>query len=336
MSVNSASVASNPPSTLRTAGERLHAYFWSENRRRVQTLLGLLWMLDAGLQYQSFMYSHGFPAMLASMAAGQPVWLHDSVIWGARIANGNLTVWNTLFATTQALIGLGLLYRPSVKPALVASFGWVLVVWWFGEAFGMLFMDMAQPMTGAPGGVLMYALVGLLAWPGAGPGGLLGVRGAKAMWASLWLVMAWLWLMAPSANPGATHDMLADADSGIGALTSLQSSLASAADGHGLVIALVLCAASVAIGVAVAQGRRARRFLVLAMVLNAVYWVIPQGLGEIFTGEAPDPNAGPLFVLLAYAMWPLVRRSPGPDAAGRAGDNDRMAEGAAAEATLPS
>ena len=78
-------------------------------------------------------------------------------------------------------IGVGLLYRPLVKPALFASFGWVLVVWWFGEAFGMLFMDMAQPLTGAPGGVLMYALIGLVAWPSGHPGGLLAtLRLARA------------------------------------------------------------------------------------------------------------------------------------------------------------
>ncbi len=40
--------------------------------------------------------------------------------------------------------GLGLLHRPTVKPALPASFAWTLV-WWFGEGLGMVFMDMGAP-----------------------------------------------------------------------------------------------------------------------------------------------------------------------------------------------
>jgi hypothetical protein len=306
MSVSNSGLTAGTHAGDGSALDRFRAYFWSDNVRRAQTLLGLLWLLDGGLQFQGFMYSHGFPQLIASGAAGQPGWLHDSLIWSAKFANGDLGVWNTLFALTQVLLGFGLLYRPLVKPALLASFGWVLIVWWFGEAFGMLFMDMAQPLTGAPGAVLLYALIGLVAWPNGRPGGLLGIRGAKTMWAALWLVMAWLWLLAPNSSANATHDALTATDSGIGWLNSVQTHLASAAHGDGLVIALVLAAVSAAIGVAVAADWRPRAFLALAIVLNLVYWVVPQAFGGIFAGGATDPNAGPLFVLLAYAMFPIV------------------------------
>ena len=67
----------------------------------------------------------------------------------------------------------------------------------------------------------------------------------------------------------------------------------------------------VIVTVAVAADWRPRAFLALAVVLNVVYWIVPQGLGGIFAGDATDPNAAPLFVLLAYAMYPVVsdRRS---------------------------
>jgi hypothetical protein len=306
MSVSSAGLTAGTHAQDRSLPDRFRAYFWSDNVRRTQTLLGLLWLLDGGLQFQGFMYSHGFPQLLVSGAAGQPGWLHDSIIWSAKFANGDLGIWNTLFALTQVSLGTGLLYRPLVKPALLASFGWVLIVWWFGEAFGMLLMDMAHPLTGAPGGVLMYALIGLVAWPSGGPGGLLGIRGAKTMWAALWLVMAWLWLLAPNSSANATSGALTATDSGIGWVTSVQAHLASAAMGDGLVIALVLAAVSAAIGIAVAADWRPRVFLALAIALNVVYWLVPQGLGGIFAGGATDPNAAPLFVLLAYAMYPIV------------------------------
>ncbi len=298
----------------RSAGERvdgrlggwLRAYFWSDAPRRVQTVLGLIWLLDGGLQFQSFMYSRGFVQVLAGGAQGQPGWLADSINWGARLANGDLTVFNTLFALTQVLIGLGLLYRPLVKPALAGSFVWVLTVWWFGEAFGMLFMNMAQPLTGAPGGVLMYALVGLICWPNGRPGGLVGIRGAKTLWCVLWSLMAYLWLLASSSSANATRDMLTSIPTGIGPLDHLQRSLASAAGGDGLVIALVLGALSLTIAIAVTAGWQPRAWLWVSIILSLAYWVIPQGLGGIFAGGATDPNAAPLFVLLAAAMFPLV------------------------------
>ncbi|MFZ0384336.1 MAG: hypothetical protein WAL22_01615 [Solirubrobacteraceae bacterium] len=318
MSVSSAGLMAGTHPGERSLPDRFRAYFWSDNVRRTQTLLGLLWLLDGGLQFQGFMYSHGFPQLIAGMAVGQPGWLHDSLIWSAKFANGDLAIWNTLFALTQVALGFGLLYRPLVKPALLASFGWVLVVWWFGEAFGMLFMDMAQPLTGAPGAVLLYGLVGLVAWPNGRRGGLLGIRGAKTMWAALWLGMAWLWLLAPNSSANATHDALTATDPGMGWLNSVQTHLASVAKGDGLVIALVLAAVSAAIGIAVAADWRPRTFLALAIVLNVVYWVVPQAFGGIFAGGATDPNAGLPFVLLAYAMFPIVsdpRTRPAPTTA---------------------
>jgi hypothetical protein len=291
----------------RFTANRVRTYFWSDTARRAQTVLGLLWLLDGGLQFQSFMYSRGFLQSLLAGASGEPAWLHASILWGVRVANGDLGLWNTLFAVTQVLIGAGLLIRPLARPALLASCGWALVVWWFGEAFGGLLAGMAQPLTGAPGGVLLYVLVGLLAWPGR-PGGLLGIRGARTMWATLWLVMAYLWLLPASSAHNATRDALTSIPTGISGLNSIQSSLADASAGHGLVVALVLAAVSAVIGVGVAAGWHARGLLTLAIMLNLVYWVIPQGLGGLFAGGATDPNAGPLFVLLAAVMVPLFPR----------------------------
>jgi hypothetical protein len=288
----------------------LRAYFWSDPIRALQSALGLLWLLDGALQFQSFMYSRGFLRMLEANAVGQPHWLGSSIDWGVRLANGNLVLFNTVFALIQVLLGFGLLYRPLVKPTLAGSFIWVLIVWWFGEGFGMLFMNMANPLTGAPGGVVMYALVGLLVWPNGVPGGLLGVRGAKTMWAALWLAMAWLLLLGPNTSANATHDALTSVPAGMGWLNSLQSSLASAAAGNGLIIALVLALLSAVIGIGVAAEWRARPLLIVSIALNLVYWVIPQALGGIFAGGATDPNAGPLFILLACAMVPLVGHRP--------------------------
>ena len=170
----------------------------------------------------------------------------------------------------------------------------------------MMFMTMASPLTGAPGAVLLYALIGLIVWPGPRPGGLLGVRGARIAWAALWLVMAWLWLEAPSSNANAISEAIKAAPSGMSWLSSLQEWVAKGIHGHGLPIALVLALASAAIAVTVAANWHAKPFLSLAIVLSLAYWVLGQGFGGIFEGGATDPNAGLPFAVLACALWSLV------------------------------
>ncbi len=303
--------ATGPPRGSLAGSAR--TYFFSDSRRTIQTLLGLIWLLDGGLQFQSFMYGKGFIAFLTNLTAGQPHWVASSVTWGATTLHSDQVVFNTLFALVQVALGLALLYRPTVKPALALSFGWVLVVWWFGEAFGMLFMattpmggaPMATALTGAPGAVLLYALIGAMVWPNGRPGGLLGVRGARAVWAGLWLLMAYLWLVEAGGANGVTNAINA-APSGMSWLSSVQNWFANAAKGNGVVIAVVLAAVSVAIGLAVAANWRPKQFLALAVVLSLLYWVVGQGFGGIPQGGATDPNAGLLFVLLAYTLYTLV------------------------------
>jgi len=308
MSSTTAAVGAGAPAGARRQVARpgLVAYFASDRVRIAQTALGLIWLLDGGLQFQSFMYSKGFIQMLTGMTAGQPGWVADSVNWGAHLAQHNLAVYNTLFALVQVAIGLGLLYRPAVKSALALSFAWALVVWWFGEAFGMLFMTMAQPLTGAPGAVLLYGLIGLMVWPSERPGGLLGVRGCRTIWAVMWLLMAWLWLESPSSSANAVYNSINAAPSGMSWLSSTQDGFASVAKGNGLVISLVFAALSGAIGIAVAANWRAKQFLWLAVAVGLLYWVVGQGFGGIFEGGATDPNSGILWVLMAYVLYTLV------------------------------
>ncbi|HET9075254.1 MAG TPA: hypothetical protein VFN48_11810 [Solirubrobacteraceae bacterium] len=291
---------------------RLRGQFLSSPSRGLQTGLGLIWLLDGGLQFQSFMYSRGFTAMLRANAVGQPGWVHDSILWAVGLVGAHLGVWNSLWAGLQVLIGLGLLWRPTVRAALMLNIAWALGVWWFGEGFGMMLVPTAaSPLTGAPGAAALYVLVGLLAWPDR-PGGLLGVRGARTAWAGLWLVLAWLWLEPASAAPDAIREMLDAAPSGLDWLSRLQHGAASLSAGLGVPIALVLAALSATIAVAVAADWRARGWLWFAVALNLVFWFLGQGLGGIFQGGATDPNSGPLMVLLSLNLLWLVRSAPDP------------------------
>ena len=130
------------------------------------------------------------------------------------------------------------------------------------------------------------------------------------MWAVLWVVMGWLWLLAPNSSANATSTAISNAPSGMGWLNTVLTNAASATKGNGFLIALMLAAVSIAVGVAVGIDWQARTFLWLAIYLNAIYWVC-QGFGGLATGSATDPNSGLLFIVLACAMLATLRSPTG-------------------------
>lgn len=278
----------------------------ADSQRLIQIALGLLWLSDGALQFQSYMYGRAFITTLKADALGQPSWVGDSLSWAANTMQSHQVLLNTSFALIQVAVGVGLLHRRTVKPALAASFIWSLIVWWFGEGFGMIFMGMSNPLEGAPGAAVLYLLLGLTIWPARRPGGLLGVRGTRLAWGALWLVLTWIWLGPAGTNANAVSQSINGAPSGIGALTSIQVWLARATAGHGLLIGLAFAAASAAIGIGVMRNRCTRALLGLSIAINVVFWIVGQGFGGVFTGGATDPNSAPLLVLFACAMYALV------------------------------
>jgi len=285
--------------------------------RTVRVILGLMWILAGALQYQPFMFSKGFVSQIIAPAAqGQPGWIGGSITWSVHVMSHHLVFYNAFFATTQVLIGVGLLFRRSVKIALLVSFAWVLGVWWFGEGLGMLPMGMASPLTGAPGAVLLYGLVGALVWPagskvtraetcrdenkGTRAAGWTAPAG-RMVWATLWFLAAALWLMPTNRGASSFHDTVQSTS--YGWLGGAQHSLADVSSGHGLGIAIGLATVSVLIGLGVFIPATLRSALVVGAVLSLAYWAFGQSFGLITTGRATDINAGPLFVLLALRLW---------------------------------
>ena len=90
---------------------------FSITRRGLRITLGLIWLLDGALQFQSFMYSHGFlEEVIEPNAAMQPAWIGNSIISAAHFAGHNLDLWDTVFGLVQVAIGLGLLFRATARP----------------------------------------------------------------------------------------------------------------------------------------------------------------------------------------------------------------------------
>jgi hypothetical protein len=302
-----------PQLSMRQLGTRGHIAVL-DARRKLQLALGVIWLLDGILQYQPSMFGKSFPQMLAASAPGNPAVIARPITWSANLIDHHLVLLNAVFATIQLALGLGIAWRPTVKIALAASVAWSVSVWWLGEGLGGVLAGTASPVNGAPGAVILYALLAVLLWPAdtdAGApfvaGRAVGRRAARACWLVLWASLAFFALMPASRAPQAISGMISDMAPGEPSwLAWIDNHAASALTHQGLAASVVLAVvlAVVAAGVYLPP-RFARPVIVLALVVAVVLW-LAQGLGGIFTGSGTDPSSGPLLALLALAFWPAV------------------------------
>jgi hypothetical protein len=294
-------------------------------RRALQLALAGLWLLDGVLQYQPAMFTPAFSRMLAASAAGNPAAIARPIVWDASLVGHHLALLNTIFATIQLLLGLGIAFRPTVRSALAASVAWSVAVWWFGEGLGGVLADGASPLDGGPGAVIVYALIAVLLWPADRPGApapfvaarAVGAVAARALWLVFWLSQAYFALTPQNRAPQAASRMITDMERGEPRwLAAMMRGAASLVAHQGLATSIVLAVALVLVAMGVyLPARAARATLVLAIVLAVVIWVFVQALGGILASGATDPESGPLLALLALAYWPASRGPARPAAA---------------------
>jgi hypothetical protein len=284
--------------------------------RGIQIALGLVWLLDGLFQFKSFMFTHNIVTEVFEPAMhGQPAIVGDPMRTLDDFYGRDLTLWNSLSGEIQIAVGLALMSSKRLaKPALTVSFAWAIYVWWFGEGFGGLTSNtMPSPLMGAPGAVILYAIIGLLVWPtekreGRSPSALgpIGDRGGLWLWSGLWVLSAGLWLANVNRAKDAAHGMITEmAEASPHWLASVQDALARHTVGHGTTIAVVLAVVSLVVAIGVWTPLR-WPVLAIGIVLSLAYWLYGQDLGGPFWSEgATDFNAGPLFVLLAFAVSPV-------------------------------
>ncbi len=274
---------------------------------------GVLWILDGLLQAQPAM-----PLGLASnvtqpSADGSPGWVRSLVDFAAKgwtyhpVSAAAAAVW------IQIGIGIWLLTAargPWSRLGGLASVGWGLVVWIFGEAFGGIFAPGLSWLFGAPGAALLYAVAGGLvalpdrAWVGQRLGrAVLAVTGLFL--AGMALLQAWpgrgFWQGSVGRQPGVLAGMVQGMaqTSQPGFLSSWVQAFGTFAAAHGFAVNLVVVVVLAATGLAVASAQRAvlRPAVGLLLVLCAVVWVLVQDLG-VFGGLGTDPNSMVPFALV--------------------------------------
>ncbi len=293
---------------------------WSEPgwRRLLRIGFGLLWIFDGILQAQPGM-AVGLPSrVIEPTAASSPPWVQHLINWAGTtwsyhpIQAGAAAVW------IQVGIGVWMLAAPKgawSRLAGLASAGWGLVVWVFGESFGGIFAPGLTWLFGAPGAVLIYAVAGALIALPESPWrtprlGRLILAGTGLFLAGMAVLQAWpgrgFWQGASHGQPGTLTGMVQAMTTMPQPrfLTALNSSFASFTSAHGFAVNLFTVIALAATGVAFLAGqpRLIRPVMFAFTVLCLADWVLIEDLGFL-GGLGTDPNSMIPMALLAIAGY---------------------------------
>ena len=234
-------------------------------RRDLQVALGLLWLLDGVLQAQPFMFTSDFATqVIAPTGQEQPELVAAPVQWVSTAIAAHPVPWNAAFAAVQLLIGAGLLLPRTARSALTASIAWGLGVWFFAEGLSGIAGGDASLSAGAPGAALLLAVLAAAAWPD---------RDASSEPPARWLPLAW-------------------------AIVWIGGAVFEAAQGG----SSVLVVAEYLVGVGGLYARTRVPAAALGLALSLAFWGFDQAFGTLTSGQATDPNSGPVLVLMALAV----------------------------------
>ena len=290
-------------------------------RRVLRIGFGCLWILDGLLQLQSAM-PLGLPSGVIQPAAA------TSPDWVQHLVNSGLSIWTNhpiqaASATVWIQVGLGLwlLVAPRGRWSRLgglASVGWGLLVWSFGEAFGGIFAPGATWLFGAPGAVLFYCIAGvLIALPErafATPRlGRIILTGGGVFLIGMALLQAWpgrgYWQGHGGTLTGMVRAMSQTSQPGF--LSSWLASFDSFVAAHGWGVNLFSVVALAVIGTLLVTGRRRLVLggLLALVVLCLADWVLVEDLG-FFGGVGTDPNSMLPMALVFVAGYVAMVRLP--------------------------
>jgi hypothetical protein len=296
------------------------------SRRRIRQGLGVFWLLAGLLQLQPSMFTANLvTGIMQPVTQGQPGLVVDTIQPIINLTAHFLVPVNLMIVVIQLTLGVCLLRGWWVRPVILGSIAWAFAVWYGGEGIGLILTGQASALTGAPGAVLLYALVGAIAFPvdqtkdsgkiGAHLRHLLAVCHPQRFLAGFWVLAAVLQLqpywwqshqisqaIAAMEGQGTLNGAI------VGPSLSWLAGLTSGAE-IALNLALIVVFFSLGIGLAVVKTDRVRPLLAGSIVLSLVLWWATEAFGQLLTGTATDVNSAPLLILLALACWP-ARRLP--------------------------
>jgi len=299
-------------------------------RHLLRVAFGVIWIFDGILQGQASMPLGMAPQVIEPAAASSPAWVQH-------LDNVMATIWsyhpvNAPAAAVWIQVGLGvwLLAAPRgtwSRLGGIATVGWGLIVWMFGEAFGQIFAPGQSWMFGVPGAVLFYCVAGVLlalpegSWSIARFGRWIS-RAIGLFLVGMALLQAWpgrgFWQGQPNGHgtPGAVtimaRQMAATPQPHL--LSSWVAAFANFDAAHGWGVNLFVVVALAAIGALfiAARPRLVLVGVVAATVLCLADWVLVQDLG-FMGGVGTDPNSMIPMTIVFVAGYLALKARPADD-----------------------
>jgi len=287
-------------------------------RRLLRIGFGLLWVLDGILQAQASMPLGMVPQVISPTADQSSGWVQHLVSTMATTWTNHPIVAATATVWIQVGIGVWLLVAPRgnvSRLAGLASAGWGLNVWVFGESFGGIFAPGLSWLSGAPGAVLIYCFAGLLIalpegrWRSPRLGQTI-LRVVGLFFVGMAVLQAW-------PGRGFWHGQLAlmvQTMSQISQphwLSSLVASFGRFDAAHGFAVNLFVVVALALSGIAflIARPRVVRVAVVAMTALCLAVWVLVQDLGFL-GGVGTDPNSMIPMILIFVAGYLALTPAP--------------------------
>jgi hypothetical protein len=289
------------------------------SRKLLRQILGVLWLIDGLLQLQPAMFTMNMvQKVMNPTAVGQPAPIAASLNWIIAVTTHNLIAINLLIVVVQIILGILLIGGWWVRGTVIASVIWALIVWYGGEGMSMLLTGQASILTGAPGAVLLYPLLGLVIYPRRtandpmGDGseeGILSRLHLRWVLAGFWIFMALLQLqpfwwqsgqisgtISGMAGQGGLDGILLDPT--FNALAKITANAEIV-----LNVILIIVFLAVGIGLALMKQDRVRPWLIASLIVSVLLWWGAEGFGMILTGMATDFNSGLLLVVMTLGCW---------------------------------
>jgi hypothetical protein len=269
--------------------------------------LGAIWLFDGLLQFQPKMFGPAFSSqVLVPLLQNQPSIIQSFVHFGMFLWNTN-TVWtDTAAGILQCAIGI-LLLLPSSKSNIAIKFGlwvsivWGIIVWIFGEGFGMIFTGSASFYTGAPGAVLAYVLLAILILV---PKDFSVKFYAKVLgWSFIFLSI--LQLQPTFWTSSGIQSLFTGSGDSFSIVNTFPTYLSQVAGAHSISANILLLLISLILGILLIL-KPSRISASFGLVFLLLVWWIGQDFGQLtslISGVPTDPNMAPLFALFLLPLF---------------------------------
>jgi hypothetical protein len=285
----------------------------------LRQIIGALWIIDGLLQLQPQMFTMNMVnGVMQPNIQGQPGPIAANLNWIIALTTHYLTAVNWGITLIQLAIGLCLLFGRWVKPALIVSVIWAVIVWYAGEGLSLMLTGRGSILTGAPGSVVLYALLAFVLFPKGktaeqSSSGIISRPLLRKIFAGFWIFAALLQLqpywwqsgqiaqeVSGLASPGTLSGIIIDPT--LKWLSGWTNGVEVPVN-----IALVVVFLALGVGIFLSSFARLRPWLVASIIVSLIVWWFNQALGMILTGMATDPNSGPLLILIALCCWPVIQ-----------------------------